>query len=466
MRVRDFFAMAALIGFVAPGNSADARSQRKPPNVVLIVADDMAYGDLGANGAGAWVETPHLDRLAASGLRFTAGYAAAPVCGPSRIGLLTGFYPQRFGGWWNPDTGKVRIDDARLLPALLGGAGYRTAVIGKWNLPNAPERAANSTYDIMNWGGRYWPNPGGDYTGVGKGSGSEGGASGRWDDSRPGNYYLTDKLTDDAVSFLAAQNSSRPFFLYLAYNAPHSPLEAAERYRSRVAHLDSEPKRLYAAMVLALDDGVGKVAQTLARRGLDRDTVVIFVSDNGPAKGNFRGYQPNWPAEVLGARGALSGTKGTYREGGIRVPFLISWPARIAPGQVRGDAVMLPDLFITILKLARRRSPTSSAVDGIDLAPIFAGHELPSRDLFWAGRQCRKQGGCTYSGAMRRGSWKLLVEGETIQLFDLAADPAEQTDLSSRAPARLAGMLARYKQWKAGLAQPASDGIANSEAAE
>jgi arylsulfatase A-like enzyme len=445
------WAVAIAVFFVAPAKADDAPSR---PNIVLIYADDMAYGDLGANNAGAWVATPHLDALAASGVRFTNGYSAAPVCGPSRVALLTGAFPARYGAQWNPDTSKVQIPDERLLPAVLGSAGYTTAAIGKWNLPNDPKKSVEHVSDKMIWGGRYWPEADGRYIGVGSGWGAEGGDSGKWDASRPDHLYLTDKLTEEAVNFIGRHDRAKPFFLYLAYNAPHSPLEAAERFRDRVAHLDSEPKRLYAAMLLALDEGVGRVRKELAARGLDQNTIVIFASDNGPAKSGFEGYQPGWPKLTLGATGKLSGAKGTFREGGVREPFLISWPARIAPGQVNDEPVVTVDLYRTLADIAGATIPTSAVpVDGADLAPLMiASQMLPERDLYWAGRACKPGKGCIDSGAVRRGKWKLLIEdGGTPRLFDLSTDPAESRNLAAANPGVYGAMNDRYAAWRAAL---------------
>jgi arylsulfatase A-like enzyme len=453
-----FIASALAFTALAVG-PAHAEKAAPRPNILLIYADDMAFGDLSSNQAGAWVETPNLDALAASGVRFTNGYSAAPVCGPSRVALLTGAYPARYGAQWNPDTGKVKIPDERLLPAVLGKAGYATAVIGKWNLPNNPSKSTQTVVDKMTWGGRYWPSPDGTYIGVGKGSGAEGGDSGKWDVSRPGNLYLTDRLTENALAFLDKRDPAKPFFLYLAYNAPHSPLEAAERFRNRVAHLDSEPKRLYAAMLLALDEGVGRVREALVRHGLDKNTIVIFASDNGPAKSGFRGYLPNWPAEILGARGVLSGEKGTFREGGIREPFVISWPGTLPPGRVIDDPVATIDIYPTLAGLAGATRPDSAVpFDGRDLMPFLTGeHRIAERDLFWAGRICNAKKGCVDSGALRRGPWKLLIEnGGKAKLFDLNADPSEKRNLAANNPAVRDAMGQRYASWKATLPPNAS----------
>lgn len=451
-------ALAAMGGPVScaasPANVAAVSEQAaERPNVVIIYADDMAYGDMSANDAGAWVDTPNLDALAASGVRFTDGYSAAPVCGPSRVAMLTGSYPARYGTWWNPDTNHTKIRDDRLLTSVMGKAGYATAAIGKWNLPNDPEASTQVVRSKMIWGGSYWPGDDGEYTGVGSGWGAGKTESGQWDVSRPGKLYLSDKLTDEAIEFIGAQDGSKPFFLYLAYNAPHSPLQAAEKYRARVAHLDSEPARLYAAMVLSVDDGVGRVREQLSRRGFDANTIVLFASDNGPAASDFAGYPEDWPEMVLGSVGPLSGHKRDFREGGIREPFVVSWPGTIPAGRVERTPVMTTDFFATVTRLAGASVPDDGiAPDGMDLLPLLrSGRAAPARDLFWAGRICGSKG-CTDSGALRNGRWKILIENGTApQLFDLSTDPGESRDLSAARPAMAAAMADRYAAWKAVL---------------
>lgn len=444
--------------FLCCGVSLAVRAESRP-NIVLIYADDMAYGDLSANNAGAWVQTPNLDALAADGMRFTNGYSAAPVCGPSRVALMTGAYPQRFGTWWNPDTSKTKLPASQtLLPALLRDAGYVSAVIGKWNLPTDPKDAVTIVKDPMIWGGGYWPEEDGSYVGVGKGTGADSRMSGLWGPQKTGDEYLTDRLTGHAVDIINSK-PDKPFFIYLAYNAPHSPLEAHQRFRDRVAHLKTEPQRLYAAMVLAIDDGVGKVRAALRANGMEKNTIVVFASDNGPAKGDFKTYLPEWPKNiVLGSTGKFSGTKGTYREGGIREPFLFAWPASVKAGQVDDDPVMTIDLYRTFAEVAGATVPDTVLSDGRSILPLVRdkAKTLPERDLYWAGRIC-KDGTCKDSGALRNGAWKLLIEnGGAPQLFDLSKDEGEKTNLASKEGARLGIMLARYQQWKGSLPENAS----------
>ena len=437
------------------------------PNIVLIFVDDMAWGDLSANDASAWVETPNLDALAASGMRFTDGYAASAVCGPSRVGLLTGVYPARLGVWWNPDTTKDEIaSDQPLLPQFLRSRGYDTAVLGKWNLANDPSGVADTVVGPMTWGGVYHPREDGAYEGVGFGFGAGGHASGHWvgDEGAEGEY-LTDWLTRGAVSYIDGHSGEKPFFVYLAYNAPHSPVEAAARHREAVAHLPTEPQRFYAAMLLALDEGVGAVRAALDRNGLADNTLVLFISDNGPAGTGFRGYPEEWPElDMLGVPGPFSGHKGTLREGGIRVPFIASWPARIAPGQVNATAVTTVDLFRTFEDILGVAEPAGELNDGTSLMPLLTGaaETLPSRDIIWQKRICNFKDVCRDSAAVRHGVYKLLIEDDgEPQFFDLAQDPGETTDVQAQHPNRFRNMSTRYAAWKAALPTPVSQRAGN-----
>lgn len=432
---RQFLRSAGLLiagaALSAGGASAEPAAPVSSPNVVLIFVDDMGYGDPGCYG-GASVPTPHIDALAAEGARFTQGYAASPLCGPSRVGLLTGAYPSRFGVRANPDTTRVRIPETHpLLPATLRDAGYTTAVVGKWNLVNPVDASADDAHDVMLWEGDYWPDEDNVYRGVGGGWGSSK-VSGEWGPDRPNEEYLTDRLTRHAVDFID-RHHDRPFFLYAAYNAPHSPLQAKAEHRDRVAHLPSEPERLYGAMLLALDEGVGQITDALRRHGLEDSTLVVFASDNGPARPRFKGYQPEWPQDILlGSPGPLRGHKSSYYEGGIRVPFIVKWPGVVEPGAIIDAPVSTIDLYPTFGSAAGVAPPPSARFDGIDLLPLLRGESVPAseRELFWWAGDGR--------GALRRGDWKLVTtrDGDE-ELYRLDTDPAETDDLADRHPDRL-----------------------------
>jgi arylsulfatase A-like enzyme len=407
------------------------------PNVVVIFVDDMGYGDAGCYG-GTQIKTPSIDRLAASGIRFTDGYVASSVCGPSRVGILTGAYTQRLGVYWNPCSTRAEIpSDYLILPEMMRSAGYATGVVGKWNITRDVHASADYVRDPMVWGGNYWPNEGNIYPGVGGGWGDDK-QQGIWGPREAGEEYLTDRLTQHAVNFIA-ESKDRPFFLYLAYNAPHSPLQAQQKFADELKHIESEPMRLYAAMVMAMDAGVGRVLDTLEEYGLDEQTLVVFLSDNGPAKGGFKGYKKEWPRHLLGSTGGLRGNKGTLYEGGIRVPFIMSWPGRLEAGAVFEHPVISLDLFPTLAALAGAKELPNPHVDGIDLMPILRGRAEPEkRTLFWASYTEK---------VIREGDWKLLQSKAGMELFNLRIDPMEGDNLAERQPERVDALSQRHAEW-------------------
>ena len=423
------------------------------PNVVLIVVDDMGYGDLGSYG-GAMVPTPHIDALAVQGVRFTNGYAASSVCGPSRVGLLSGAYPNRFGLYRNPDMGLAAIpEDHPVLTALMQQAGYHTGFVGKWNIANDVHASVNDVFDYMIWGASYWPEPDGSYTGVAGGYGSRGKESGIWGPRQPGEEYLTDRLTQHAINFIRDHTEEEPFFLYLSYNAPHSPLHAHERHRQAVAHLPSEPERLYWAMVLAIDEGIGYVTRTLEAEGLTENTLVVFISDNGPALGQFSGYDPSWPRVVLGSTAGMKGEKGSFFEGGIRVPFIMKWPGQLPEGAVESRVVTMLDIYPTIAAAAQIELPADAVIDGKDLRPYLtdASRIAVHERVFWSGSEHGpRMADGSDRGAMREGDWKMVLRGDgKEELYDLGGDPGEQNDLAAVQSERLGRMRADFNDWLA-----------------
>lgn len=453
--------LASIFVLASCSNAAQtaAGAQTSPPNVVIIFTDDMGYADVSSYG-GTWVQTPHIDKLARDGARFTNGYTAAPVCGPSRVALLTGAYPPRFGVFWNEDTLRTRLPESQtLLPNLVREAGYKSAVIGKWNLTSSAEANADVVKDEMVWGATYWPDKNNIYTGVGGGSGSQGSASGKWGPEKPGDEYLTDRLSQHAVNFIDDQ-SDNPFFLYLAYNSPHSPLEAHKRYKDAVAHLPDEPTRLYAAMLLSIDDGVGYVMKALEEKGVADNTLVLFISDNGPAGAGFKGWQDDWEKKThIGQKGALNGKKGTLYEGGIRVPFIATWPDQIAAGQTVSAPVITTDVYKTVAEIAGIDMADDIVSDGENLLGVLANQDaMQDRPLFWAGRKCKKK--CVDFGAVRKGNYKLLTaQREAPQLFNLENDIGESVDLRSKERAIYDELTGIYAQWYAQMPEKSSTQI-------
>lgn len=421
---------AALLG-------ADARPAPPRPNVVLILADDLGYGDVGFNG-GKEIPTPHLDALAREGVRFASGYASAPLCSPTRAGLLTGRYQQRFGWEQNPkgDDKKdgVGMDKREiLLPAALKPAGYTCGLVGKWHL------GVQEGFHPMDRGFDTFvgstANPGSSFLDaktLNKGRIMRGRtplAPGGADEGA----YLTDLLTREATAFIET-NRAKPFFLYLAYTAVHVPLEAPQTLLDRFANIPDKNRRVYAAALSALDTGVGTVLKKLDETGLAQDTLVIFLSDNGGSYHNTSSKTPNAP---------LQGDKGTVWEGGIRVPFLLRWPARIQGGRAFEPPVISLDLFPTILAAVGVPSPEGVTLDGVDLLPFLTGQRqgTPHETLFW--RMGDKR-------AVRQGNLKWLrADDGHARLYDLEKDVGEERDLAPEKPdvaARLAQAIARWEQ--------------------
>ena len=416
------------------GPVAAPRVSSKHPNVILIVADDLGYADLGCQGS-TDLRTPNIDSLATGGARFTNAYVTAPVCSPSRAGLLTGRYQQRFGHEFN--TGPFPPADVGLpvteitLAQVLKGVPYATGAVGKWHLGTAePFHPQQRGFDEF----------------FGFLSGSRSYTSMEKDDPKPllrsrdpvaEEGYLTDVLTREAVAYID-RHSKESFFLYVAYTAPHSPMQATPKYLERFAHITDKKRRTMAAMVSAMDDGVGAMLAALKEKKIDEKTVVIFLSDNGgPTKVNTSRNDP------------FSGSKGELREGGIRVPLLVRWPGKVKPGQVIDVPVIALDLFTTICAIADTKPPADRTIDGVSLVPLLTGQKSdpPHAALFW-------RYGETF--AIRAGNEKLLRERDDQQpkLFDLSSDPAEKNDLAASQPDRVKSLTAEWNKWNAEQEKP------------
>lgn len=414
--------------------------QARRPNIILIVSDDQGYAELGCQGGE--VPTPHLDALAASGLRCTAGYVVSPFCSPSRAGFLTGRYPQRFGHEINPvgktnDLPQVGLPvEERTLADRLRAGGYATGMSGKWHLGNHPPyypwaRGFDEVFGFLREGRYYLPKeravnhlranePDYDRLNPLLRNGKEVEES----------AYLTSAFAREAASFID-RHAAHPFFLYVPFNAPHSPMQATPEDHARFAQIADPQRRVWAAMLASMDDAVGRILDALRRRGLERDTLVVFLSDNG---GPTR--------ELTSRNDPFSGGKGSLREGGVRVPFLVSWPGRLRPG-VHAEPVSSLDILPTALAAAGL--PAAEGVDGLDLLPQFAG--AGERTLYWRLDAQR---------AVREGRWKLLREraNEPFKLFDLAEDVPESRDLAAAQPERVLALEAKLRRWESGLVPP------------
>jgi arylsulfatase A-like enzyme len=454
--MRPFF-LVALLGFVAPTVASAAEPR---PNILLIVADDLGYNDVGFQGARD-IPTPHLDRLAASGLRCTDGYVSYPVCSPSRAGILTGRYQQRFGYEFNPKwdataaTHGLPLSETTLADSLRS-AGYTTGAIGKWHLGAHPQfhpnrRGFDEYLGFLGGGHRYFP---GSVVEVEIGAGKKTTVSGDAEQNAPilrnttvvpEVGELTTRLGEEATASINRYaDSPKPWFLYLAFNAPHTPMQARADQLSRFASITDERRRTYAAMVATVDEAVGRMLDALDATGQRERTLIFFISDNGgPMTKRNANASMNSP---------LRGQKGDVFEGGIRVPFLVSWPARIPAGRTYSQPIIALDILPTALAAAgTTRDAKLAALDGVDLLPFLTGknNAAPHARLFW-----RMDGGEAF--AVREGNWKWLRTYQNApQLYDLSTDLGENRDVAASHPEIAARLATAAADWNRGLIAPA-----------
>jgi uncharacterized protein (TIGR03437 family) len=438
VRVGNHHLQAAASGFVAETQSvlvtanavgmASFTLAKQRPNIVVIVADDLGYADLGVQGS-TEIVTPHIDSLAQNGVRFTTGYATSPVCSPTRAGLLTGRYQERFGLELLPRPGQTdygfppgEITLAQQMKTL----GYATSLVGKWHLGaqerfQPPQQGFDEFFGFLGALHSYtvWNQPGNPIL--------------RGAQPVVENTYLTDAFAREAVDFIQ-RKQNQPFFLYLAFNAAHSPLQATDDYLARFPHIANTRRRTFAAMMAALDDGVGRVLAKLRELHLEEQTLVIFHSDNGGD-----------PSDNTSLNTPFNGEKFQLYEGGIRVPYLLQWKGYLPAGAINHAPVSTLDVFPTALAAARGRRFSDSRLDGVNLLPHLLSAETtePHDVLFW------RYGQPQY--AVRAGAWKLLFLDNTLRLYDLAADPGERTNLAAANAAKLAELRALYEQWNAQL---------------
>ena len=457
---------AALLGLVTylaiPGVCAAAEL----PNIVLILADDLGWSDLGCYGADLH-ETPHLDRIAGQSLRFIEAYAM-PVCSPTRAALLTGKHSARIpmtiwseGAQGGP-TNRLLLQ-ARSLPNLphtqrtlasyLQQAGYLTALVGKWHLGDADHYPETHGFDI-NVGGTHWGAPQTfwwPYRGRGR-FGNEFRYVPHLEFGQPGEY-LTDRLTDEALRILD-RVGEQPFLLYLAHHAPHTPIEAKAEdiayFQSRLQPELRHQNAVYAAMLKSLDESVGRVWERLRERGLLERTIFIFVSDNG----GYIGVDSRSGQSVPVTNNApLRSGKGSCYEGGLRVPLIVSWPGVTSPGTTCSQPVCVMDLFATLLAAANIPLPADTEVDGLDLRKVLRepATPLPARSLYF--HYPHYYATTSPVSAVRHGRWKLLeyFEDQRVELYDLQNDLAEGTDLAADQPQRAAQLRQELHAWRASI---------------
>lgn len=460
----------------------DADSQPDRPNVVVIVADDLGYGDIGANGSGL-IATPHIDGLAQQGVRLTDGYVSAAVCSPTRAGLFTGRYQSRFGYEYNPTANYASGPDAVLgLPVeqktlgdLMRAAGYATGLVGKWHLGALEQyhplnRGFDEFYGILGGGTSYID------------SEQEGVHS--WPGAVSGNResplnareildgfeivkveeYLTDVFAERAVDFID-RHAEGPFFLMLTPNAPHTPIQATDEYVQRNGHIEAEGARIFAAMVSALDDIVGDVVAALQRHGIERNTMVVFISDNGCI---------NYARDTICTNAPLRGAKRYQLEGGVRVPFIIKWPDGLPHPTVFEYPAISLDLYAKFGAVAGIDDGALDSPDSVNLLPYLRGEnqEPPHEFLFWRSAP---------NLAVRWGKWKMWKvdksdlgeeqqsaarllpsrdfppvspNGQLTVLYDLSVDVGERENLAEEHPEIVARLEAELTAWNSGLAEP------------
>jgi arylsulfatase A-like enzyme len=458
----------------APVAKVEKNGKRKQPNIILILTDDLGFNDITLNGggvAGGSVPTPHIDSIARQGVNFQTGYAGNATCAPSRAALMTGRYPTRFGFEFTPTPKqfmKVIGNENRagsafkpvyyperakdLIPyedmglptseitvaRLLKESGYHTVHLGKWHLGDSPQfrpysHGFNESLSMQHGGSMFLPenapnvvNAKQDFDPIDRFLWASHSWGIRFNDGevfKPPKY-MTDYLTDEAIKVVAA-NKHQPFFMFLAYNAPHTPLQSTREDYDALSHIADHTTRVYAAMIRSLDRNIGRVLQSLKDQGVDDDTLVIFTSDNGGA--HYLG--------IDGLNSPYRGWKATFYEGGTRVPFFMRWPGSLPAGARYQEPVSHFDIFASALAVAGAKSPTDRPIDGVNLLPFIRGEAKgrPHEHLFWRTDSYR---------AVRAGDWKLQVMERPKQdlLYNLAQDPSERKNLAAQEAPRLADM--------------------------
>lgn len=400
--------------------AASAQPKSEPPNIVLIMTDDQGWGDLSIHG-NRQLRTPNMDRLAREGARFDR-FFVSPVCAPTRASLLT--------GRWHLRTGTVsvtrgletmRSEEVTLAEALRSG-GYDTGCFGKWhNGAHYPEHPSGQGFDhFFGFCGGHWNNY---FNTTLEENGREVRTEG----------FITDVLTDAALDWMGRKRE-QPFFCYIPYNAPHGPFQVPDKYwdRPRTGELDARTRAVY-SMVENVDDNIGRILDRLRQSGMDRNTIILFLTDNGPNGSRFNG----------GMRGA----KGSVHEGGVRVALHVRWPGKIPAGREIRPISAHIDLMPTLLGLAGVEPPSGVRFDGVNLAPLLLGQSdaLEPRALFT--HQSRQLQVRRYPGAVRTQEHRAVNEGQGWMLFDMAADPGQKNDLAMQEPARTAELAQEYEAW-------------------
>ena len=444
-------AAALVLGIVGLGR-VPGRAGGRPgprPNIVFLVADDMGYADVGFHGCPD-VPTPNIDAIAKGGVRFANGYVSGPNCSPTRAGLMTGRYQQRFGHEFNPIGEGVGLSLAETTIAdRLKAAGYATGLVGKWHLGGGPEyhplrRGFDEFYGFLDGAHPYLPGPG---ARILRGTRAA---------PRRRRAGRSDAIAREAASFID-RHKARPFFLFVSFNAVHTPMQATDGRLKRFASIADETRRAYAAMLAAMDEGIGKVVESLRANRLEEKTLVVFLSDNGG---------PTLPGTTVNGSSnrPFRGSKRTTLEGGVRVPFAVQWKGTLPAGAVSEAQVIQLDLLPTALAAAGVAAEPGWKLDGVDLLPTLRGKAArpPHEALYW--RQGQQM-------AIRLGAWKLVRYDRAVdrpgatsdlratevtpgRLYNLDDDRGEENDLAARHPEKVAELLRAWQSWDAQLVAP------------
>ena len=450
--------LAGITGVTAHQRSSTAvgRLAARKPNVVFILGDDLGYCDVSMYGCKE-IPTPNIDSIGKNGIRFTNAYVSAPVCSPSRAGLMTGRYQQRFGFEFNAGPLQRAINNKDMglplteitLAQAMKKAGYATGMVGKWHMGMndryMPTQRGFDEYFGFLFGANLYIDP--NKPGVMSRPGANAGGAVTGSTRSPQNpiyrnttpveeeEYLTDAFAREAVAYID-RHQKGPFFLYAPFNAPHEPFQATQKYLDRFPNVKDERRRIYMAMVSALDDGVGAILKKLRETGLEKDTLVVFLSDNGCA--TYTGACTNDP---------LRFGKLTHLEGGFRVPFAMQWPGHLKAGVVSDQVISSLDLFPSAVALGDGELPKNRVYDGVNLMPYLTGQikTSPHEVLCWRNGP---------NGAVRKGNWKLFKARDHYWLYDLSNDIGEKKDLAAAHPEIVEQLKKEFDKWEAQMKEP------------
>lgn len=453
--------LLALVCFFAALRITSAAEE---PNIVVILTDDMGYADLSMFGDSE-IPTPNLQRLAESGVRLTNAHVSAPICVPSRMGLLTGRYQHRFGIYdnvYSPAENRLWVQE-RTLADELKAHGYRTANVGKWHLSGNGKPLP-------------WLLPAPHQRGFDEFVGIEGGMDHFWAGTsllrfKDGEYqpfdapeYLTDFFGKEAVAFIE-RNTKQPFFLYLAFNAPHAPLQSLDEDQAAItADWISPERRIYGGMVVAVDRNVGRVLDALEKHGLRDNTLIVFLNDNGGGGNNAKAHTRNTARNV-----PFRGHKFDLQQGGVRTPMIVSWPSSLPEDETFTGLSSSLDVFPTALSAAGIDTPTNRQIDGVNLLPFLRGEQTgdPHNHLCWQQRQWARPNQrdpdvnmrTLHQFAIRSGKWKAIRNDQPVgnreaerrdwELYDLSRDPGELQDVATEYPEITMRLSKQFTQWQA-----------------